>query len=528
MKYNILRKFGFGVVVISFLFAGFMQFAEAAPDGIWCGGEDCYESQSDCERGELISATCVKTANTQMYCNIGTAAPASSADCYNTMENCQDSSFFGGKQDCAAVSDRSGLDNVMKLYAGIELAQNGVDANLDDLDKLINKPTNTQEEFDATQAQILEKMTAVNNGVAQIDGNLALLSNSGAQIQDLADDVSKIAKRVQSIKTSAAAKKPPSGGTNPYSSQIVDTAADVQTQIKQARAIMLSEGLISGENAMVYIPLEKTFITQTDTYLPNFLRFIFKTGVVIAGISALVMLIIGGIMYVGSAGNQATATSAKGVIRDALLGVIMVFFSWLLLFVINPDLISIEDNLVQLTKSKELRELKPGDKASQAPNAKASGNTTVNGNLDAQGMVDEQAARDRLKSGAGAGIEFNREVDDPCPTCTFINGLPPKSFEVLKEINSEVKKLGGTGIKITGAAEPGHITHGAGKNVFDISVTSELTKYINANGKIFKTGKFGKTNDAPFYRMTSGPLKGKQVVMEKNPLHYHISLDKAQ
>jgi hypothetical protein len=60
------------------------------------------------------------------------------------------------------------------------------------------------------------------------------------------------------------------------------------------------------------------------------------------------MLTIGGFMYIFSAGNAASATTAKNIIRDALVGLLVVMFAWLLLFVINPDLVQIDRNLAFL------------------------------------------------------------------------------------------------------------------------------------------------------------------------------------
>jgi hypothetical protein len=134
-----------------------------------------------------------------------------------------------------------------------------------------------------------------------------------------------------------------------YNAQLAEAAA----RIKAAEAVMQA---IDPNIKFVYLPLEKQFIAQKDTHLPNFLLFIFKVALGIAGLSALVMITIGGVMYVSSAGNQATAGTAKRIITDALVGLIMVFFTWLLLYVINPDLVKITENLESLKKGPEYLE----------------------------------------------------------------------------------------------------------------------------------------------------------------------------
>jgi uncharacterized protein YybS (DUF2232 family) len=58
-----------------------------------------------------------------------------------------------------------------------------------------------------------------------------------------------------------------------------------------------------------------------------------------AVILALVMLIIGGVEYVGSAGNTSLLQDAKGRMLNAILGLLLALISWLILNTINPDLV---------------------------------------------------------------------------------------------------------------------------------------------------------------------------------------------
>ena len=58
-----------------------------------------------------------------------------------------------------------------------------------------------------------------------------------------------------------------------------------------------------------------------------------------AAVLALVMLVIGGAEYVGSAGNTSLMGDAKARITNALLGLLLALSSWLILNTINPDLV---------------------------------------------------------------------------------------------------------------------------------------------------------------------------------------------
>ena len=58
----------------------------------------------------------------------------------------------------------------------------------------------------------------------------------------------------------------------------------------------------------------------------------------IAGISAFVMLVWGGVQWLTSAGSPAKVTDAKDKISSAFFGLLIILASWLILQVINPDL----------------------------------------------------------------------------------------------------------------------------------------------------------------------------------------------
>jgi len=90
-----------------------------------------------------------------------------------------------------------------------------------------------------------------------------------------------------------------------------------------------------------YTPMEPIpiFGSSCDfyVYVVNF----YKLGLALVGISAMLMIMIGGYMYATSAGNNAAMEKAKGVITDAIVGLILALMAWLILFIINPDLVNI-------------------------------------------------------------------------------------------------------------------------------------------------------------------------------------------
>ena len=98
--------------------------------------------------------------------------------------------------------------------------------------------------------------------------------------------------------------------------------------------------------AFTYTPLEKIPGSEsstsdvTDFYA--YLSAIYKFGIWAIGIAALLMITIGGYMYITSAGNNTSMEKAKGVITDAIVGLVLALTAYLLLYIINPDLVKIQ------------------------------------------------------------------------------------------------------------------------------------------------------------------------------------------
>lgn len=76
--------------------------------------------------------------------------------------------------------------------------------------------------------------------------------------------------------------------------------------------------------------------------LPTMILAIYKFGIWTIGIAGLLMLTVGGVMYMSSAGNNASIESAKNIIKDALLGIVAALGAYLFMYVINPDLTKID------------------------------------------------------------------------------------------------------------------------------------------------------------------------------------------
>lgn len=78
---------------------------------------------------------------------------------------------------------------------------------------------------------------------------------------------------------------------------------------------------------------------QVTTPVPEYFKYVFNFLIWISGLIALIVLIYAGFQYFTSAGSPERINDAKSRISAALLGILILFGSYLILITINPDLI---------------------------------------------------------------------------------------------------------------------------------------------------------------------------------------------
>ncbi len=81
------------------------------------------------------------------------------------------------------------------------------------------------------------------------------------------------------------------------------------------------------------------FVDET-TKFPQYLEGIFKFAIATVSIAALLMIVIGGYLYIVSGGNQAKNGHAKEIIWNALLGLVVVMFIGIIFYTINSDIMT--------------------------------------------------------------------------------------------------------------------------------------------------------------------------------------------
>lgn len=99
----------------------------------------------------------------------------------------------------------------------------------------------------------------------------------------------------------------------------------------------------SSASSLQYTPLENLpgFEGESGDFATYF-KNVYLLALWIVGISALFMLVVGGFLYLSSAGNTSTLGYAKKTIYGALIGLVIALISWLLLNTINADLTNLK------------------------------------------------------------------------------------------------------------------------------------------------------------------------------------------
>jgi hypothetical protein len=100
-----------------------------------------------------------------------------------------------------------------------------------------------------------------------------------------------------------------------------------------------------GNGNLTYTPLEplpgeNTVITGNGSAgLASYVSAAFKVLFVLGGLSAVVLIILGGMSYMASEISPSAKARAKERIQAAILGLLLLVGSWLILHTINPQLV---------------------------------------------------------------------------------------------------------------------------------------------------------------------------------------------
>ena len=286
--------------------------------------------------------------------------------------------------------------------------------------------------------------------------------------------------------------------------------------------------------------------------LTQYLQGVFETAIGIAGVLAVIMIVICGIRLMGS-GSVAGKSEAKQCIWNAIFGILLAIGSWLLLNTINPLLLK---NNAQLSVDQAAAPPPPPPAAAVAPIPKAPGwyfrykdstGSTVNSPrvnsadacLEMQKVEEdngsiivdkcfeiskpafgapppappasipaptqsgsEKATRNLLcgnDSCVGSKpLGINKNACNPSTLngvtggCTNVEGLDNATVMFIKSLPG----LCSCNVVITGGTENGHASHGSGIPVFDLSISPALLSFIKTNASVKANPSFCYSNSS--------------------------------
>lgn len=229
--------------------------------------------------------------------------------------------------------------------------------------------------------------------------------------------------------------------------------------------------------SLSYTPLENLpgFEGQSGDFATYFGN-LYKLALWIVAISALFMAIVGGFLYLSSAGNTSTLGTAKKTIVSALVGLVIALISWLLLDTINGDLTNLK--LTGLTGS-------IGSGTGTTAGATATAGTGSGGSTTSGTYTHAEAVA--ALSAAGIGVTSTKAgcLGVDAVDCTTLEQIPKAAIDDLISI----KKDCGCSFNVTGGTETtGHVSHGPGKPVVDVTQDTTLGNFLyskagGSNGK---------------------------------------------
>ncbi|MFA5076182.1 MAG: M15 family metallopeptidase [Patescibacteria group bacterium] len=101
-------------------------------------------------------------------------------------------------------------------------------------------------------------------------------------------------------------------------------------------------------------------------WLAEYIGAVYRFGVSVASVLAIVMIIIGGFIWMTSAGNQARITQAKGYISGALIGLCIALGSYGVLKVVNPALVNLRPLKILMIEFEDLTGVSTNDDTAAA------------------------------------------------------------------------------------------------------------------------------------------------------------------
>ncbi len=258
--------------------------------------------------------------------------------------------------------------------------------------------------------------------------------------------------------------------------------------------------LLSDYQLLEQIPGSSNATGLLNTYLEDLYRFTFWT----IAIAVVFMLTVGGFMYLTSAGNTSRMESAKTVIFDAILGLILALVAWLFLYVINPDLVNVRLPSISITPA-------------TAPTAPTPPVTPPTGSPSDANWPSDAAERSALPSNVKVN-KANCAVLGQS-SCTSLAGTA-----AMGAISALSAACGGCSITITGGTECwlhgsrdprcNGTHHRPGDYAIDLAHSDDLDNHIRSVGTVICSPR-----GRPMYKI------GNALYWDEDSGHWHVNFN---
>ncbi len=281
--------------------------------------------------------------------------------------------------------------------------------------------------------------------------------------------------------------------------------------------ILPQQTLAVGYQLLEPSAIEGPDVISTTQESLNYASFAVKTFMGLIVLLSVMMIVIGGVEYMAS---TIPAVKTKGLSRvySAIGGLILALASYLILYVINPDLVKFKLDIARVGQDSTVGPVDGG--AEEQDDGEDTGGPGGDGGGEPSG--NEATVRNQLAPTVTVG-------KNPCPEgvryqdvsggCTSVGGLRPNSIAGIKHIQSEV----GTQIVITGGSELGHssgqYSHANGYKV-DVGRGSNSGQWDKITNILYTaTGQTSFTTNNNYNGTLSN---GQQVRVRPEGDHYDI------
>jgi len=205
------------------------------------------------------------------------------------------------------------------------------------------------------------------------------------------------------------------------------------------------------------------------SWIGEYIAGIYQYAIGIVGILSAVVLMFGGIIWLTAGGSATQISEAKAWIGASLTGLVIALTSYMILYLINPNLTIFKPLQIQLAKKQEI----------VAPKA---------------GALDEGDARAKLTAASqsagshGIGVKIWCPINGPYTNCVNLQGINNSTLDEIIRLSRNCTNCAAYEVFITGGTEPGHsdngtYTHANGYKV-DLRSSVNLDSYIKSLTKI--------------------------------------------